>query len=164
DFAINAFHRVIAAVRTAHDDVQRAADAQVDLADRIGEVLGPPPFRQLPWIGPCLEHGLTRRIDEPRELDVAFQFWVCICHDVSPCASRHPAAGHRRGERSCQWFSTLIIQGMPKRSLTMPNFADQKVCCRGMVTFPPSESSLKMRSASAALSTVSDTCQPCGCL
>jgi len=35
-------------------------------------------------------------------------------------------------------FSQLTIQGMPKRSVTIPKRWAQKVSCMGIVTSPPS--------------------------
>ena len=53
--------------------------------------------------------------------------------------------------RSCR-----IIQLMPNRSRSCPNRLAKNVSCIGMNTWPPSESTEKMRSASASLVTCSD--------
>jgi hypothetical protein len=49
-------------------------------------------------------------------------------------------------------FSQLIIHGVPKRSISMPNRKAQKVSPNGICTCPPSASALKMRSARAGSS------------
>lgn len=46
--------------------------------------------------------------------------------------------------------SPLIIQGTPNRSVTMPETTAQKVCCRGMVTSPPSARPLNASAACTA--------------
>src|SRR4051812_15699795 len=60
--------------------------------------------------------------------------------------------------------SQLTIHGIPNRSTVMPKPADQNVFWNGMVTLPPADSSVKMRSASSGLGTVTDTVIPCGAL
>src|SRR5262249_53332485 len=45
----------------------------------------------------------------------------------------------------------LIIQCVPKRSTSMPKPSAQNVLSKGMVTWPPSGSALKMRFASASV-------------
>jgi hypothetical protein len=49
----------------------------------------------------------------------------------------------------------LIIQSVPKRSVSMPNFKAQKVSLSGMVTVARLASPSKMRSASAGSPTLS---------
>jgi hypothetical protein len=59
-------------------------------------------------------------------------------------------------------FSQRIIQGVPNRSATMPKRSAKKVSPIGMRTVPPSAKALKMRSASAAVSTPTVTEKPLG--
>ena len=47
--------------------------------------------------------------------------------------------------------SPLTIQGVPKRSVTVPQASAQKVSWSGAPTFPPGESASKARFASAAV-------------
>ena len=58
-------------------------------------------------------------------------------------------------------FSQLTIQGVPKRSISMPKRCAQNVSWIGILTVPFSDSALKMRSASAGASTLSVTTMPC---
>ena len=57
-------------------------------------------------------------------------------------------------------FSQLIIHGTPNLSTNMPKRTAQNVCASGMVTWPPSDSAAKTRSASLILSTDNDTEHP----
>jgi len=49
----------------------------------------------------------------------------------------------------CPCNSPLMIHGVPNRSVNIPQLLAHIVGCCGMVTFPPSASVLKTRSASA---------------
>ena len=60
--------------------------------------------------------------------------------------------------------SQLIIHGTPKRSVTMPKPAAQKVFWNGMQTFPPSANALKMRSPFFTSFSASETEKPCSWL
>ena len=44
---------------------------------------------------------------------------------------------------ACSLLMTLIIQAMPKRSVSMPKRGDQKVLVSGICTWPPSDSAAK---------------------
>src|SRR5260221_4350057 len=54
-------------------------------------------------------------------------------------------------------FSKLNIQLIPKRSVSIPKYAPQKVSCNGIVTLPFSPSVGKSLSTSAALSQLMET-------
>ena len=66
------------------------------------------------------------------------------------------------GEADHAAFSQRIIQGVPNRSATMPKRSAKKVSPIGMRIVPPSAKALKMRSASAAVSTPTVTEKPLG--
>src|SRR5262249_44496209 len=57
-------------------------------------------------------------------------------------------------------FSQLIIQGTPKRSVSMPKRTQLKVSPIGIWTVPPSDRAANRRSASAGVSTCTTTSQP----
>src|SRR5689334_7278511 len=59
-------------------------------------------------------------------------------------------------------FGLITIQGMPNRSTHMPNPLAKKVLANAMLTLPPSDNALNLRSASAASLTVSEMEKPCG--
>src|SRR5262245_32180636 len=79
-----------------------------------------------------------------------FRSWNSIAPSVTVGQNRRLPA-----EAAAQ-CATMIIQGTPKRSVTMPKLEAKKVLARGIPTVPPSESALKRRSASASLDAASD--------
>jgi len=61
------------------------------------------------------------------------------------------------------WMGLMLVyskEGMPKRSVNMAKAADQNVFWRGILTTPPSENDLKMRSDSATSFVRIDTEKP----
>src|SRR3989440_1890280 len=60
-------HRIIRAVRPAHDDVNFIAWSRVPFANRRGESMRSPPLRYLFCLGACFPNQFTRRIEFPRD-------------------------------------------------------------------------------------------------
>src|SRR5262245_57861452 len=73
---------------------------------------------------------------------------------------RRPPPSALGGYEDCS--AQLTIQGIPNWSCVMPKPGDQNVFWKGISIFPPADSSLKMRSASAYVFGWTDTYMPCG--
>ena len=69
-----------------------------------------------------------------------------------------------RGTEAQRGFSQITIQCVPNLSTSVPNFCAKKVLSIGIWTVAPSDRPLKVRSASAGVSTRSVTDEPCGLL
>src|SRR5204863_6725536 len=67
DFMKLSAHRIIRAVRPAHDDVNFIAWSRVPFANRRGESMRSPPLRYLFRLGACFPNQFTRRIEFPRD-------------------------------------------------------------------------------------------------
>jgi hypothetical protein len=82
-----AFHRVVVAVRPAHDDAQLAAWTCIKFADRIGESTGSEPLCIHFRVGPGFPHKCARRIENANKGDARFSVARCFfggCHYQRP--------------------------------------------------------------------------------
>src|SRR5260370_7915529 len=84
DFAKLALQRIDVSVGTAHMDADRAADANIDLANRIGEPLGSPPLRELTGIRPSPEDRRARRVEHARASNFTFSKGRSLCNTHHP--------------------------------------------------------------------------------
>jgi hypothetical protein len=95
----------------------------------------------------------SRRIDTPYSIFALIRGTRGSSFSGEMCRpqGRLDVAGSRTGpEKKVQPArSQLIIHGMPNRSTSMPKPEDQKVCCSGIVTVPPSDIARNIDSASA---------------
>ena len=63
DLFEDAAHRIVRPVRAAHHNLERAANAKIDVANRIGETPGPPPLGEMFRIGPGPPDERARRLE-----------------------------------------------------------------------------------------------------
>src|SRR5712692_391474 len=95
DFAIDAFGPKVAALGRPHAVVKDATRAQIDLTDRRGEAVRPPPAHHALGLRPRLEHAVTRRVEDARDDDLSFRgprrccgSTMCCAHASSPLNDR----------------------------------------------------------------------------
>src|SRR5271169_566622 len=138
DLADLAVHRIDGAIGRAHVDADGAADACIELADRIGKAFRPPPLCQRRGIGPGRKHPRARRVEGARDGDFTFgkRFAWCGC-------------GHGK-KLLFAYCGTITIQATPNLSVSMPKRGEKKVLASGIVTWPSSPSVAKILSASVS--------------
>ena len=147
---------IVASVRAVHDETPHAAGRHRHFMACGGEAARSPPLHHLLGVGPGREHQRAWGIKQTAENNFPVRGGALggLVHaEILPSRALNML-------RYCV-FSQLIIQGVPKRSTSMPKRCAQKVSWIGIVTWPPSEKALKIRSASAGSWTVSETEKPC---